>query len=722
MDTKATKALLAAGLAAALGLGVSARQADDAARHQAVLAAEDARAPTQASLQTLLEAARDAGDPGLQAVAVRALGRLERPGLVPDLVPLLDAAQAEVRAQAANAVGQAVSAATGRPVDAARHALEARLKSEENARVLGVVAATLGRLPYSNGADARRAESDLIAASWAGKDVSASAANQRTAFGTPVIGVTIGLGGRKADAPPAALVGVADGLRALIRRSAKIYKPSDAAIKRLRELVLNPVADVDAGVRIRRLALQALANARDAGDDVVEAALRDEDPQVRRIAVLAAASSVSGDALAGYLSRGLADDEPMVRLEALRAYGRLLRSARGCGVLVSAVSDVNPHVKLEAIDQLGGGCADPAPAVAALEAQADAIGDAGTRFWHAPAHAIVSLARLAPGAAKTRLDRFVTSRVWQVRMYAARAAAALGDEAALRTLAGDANPNVRDAAVEGLHRTAGHAADDVYLAALESDDIQLVRSAARALDGTPTPARAMPALLEALARLTRERHDTSRDARTAILDTVRAIGTAADAPALWTYLADFDPSVSSLAASTLTAWIGIVHAPLTTRIDTGQAPSWKDAEALVGARARFIMAGGGAFEIALHPSVAPANVLRFVRLARAGYYDGLTFHRIVPNFVVQGGSPHANEYSGDASFTRDELGLLSNVRGAVGVSTRGRDTGDGQIYIDLVDNPRLDHEYTVFADVVRGMDTVDNLLEGATIQRVEIVP
>ena len=58
----------------------------------------------------------------------------------------------------------------------------------------------------------------------------------------------------------------------------------------------------------------------------------------------------------------------------------------------------------------------------------------------------------------------------------------------------------------------------------------------------------------------------------------------------------------------------------------------------------------------------------------------------------------------------------------MGVSTRGRDTGDGQIFIDLVDNPRLDHDYTVFADVVRGMDAVDGLLEGATIERVEIVP
>ena len=68
-------------------------------------------------------------------------------------------------------------------------------------------------------------------------------------------------------------------------------------------------------------------------------------------------------------------------------------------------------------------------------------------------------------------------------------------------------------------------------------------------------------------------------------------------------------------------------------------------------------------------------------------------------------------------FTRDELGV-PNWRGTVGLSTRGRDTGDAQFYINLVDNVRLDHEYTVFAVVTRGMDVVDRLLEGAVIRRV----
>jgi cyclophilin family peptidyl-prolyl cis-trans isomerase len=131
------------------------------------------------------------------------------------------------------------------------------------------------------------------------------------------------------------------------------------------------------------------------------------------------------------------------------------------------------------------------------------------------------------------------------------------------------------------------------------------------------------------------------------------------------------------------------------------------------------MRGDGPIVLRLMSDLAPRNAWRFVRLAREGYFDGLTFHRWEPNFVVQGGSPGANEYAGDGPYTRDEVGA-SHWRGTVGLSTRGRDTGDGQFFINLVDNVRLDHDYTVFATVSEGMDVVDRLLEGAVIERVEV--
>jgi cyclophilin family peptidyl-prolyl cis-trans isomerase len=123
----------------------------------------------------------------------------------------------------------------------------------------------------------------------------------------------------------------------------------------------------------------------------------------------------------------------------------------------------------------------------------------------------------------------------------------------------------------------------------------------------------------------------------------------------------------------------------------------------------------------LLPEEAPATVATFAALAEKGAYDGLTFHRVVPNFVLQGGSPGADEYDAlTPQFMRDEVGFASHQRGTLGISTRGHDTGDGQIFVNLIDNWRLDHTYTVFARTISGLDVVDRILEGDVIETVRI--
>jgi cyclophilin family peptidyl-prolyl cis-trans isomerase len=119
--------------------------------------------------------------------------------------------------------------------------------------------------------------------------------------------------------------------------------------------------------------------------------------------------------------------------------------------------------------------------------------------------------------------------------------------------------------------------------------------------------------------------------------------------------------------------------------------------------------------------VAPVTVGRFAELVRLGYYNGLTFHQVIPNFIVQGGSPGANDYMGTTRYLRDEVGpQAAHVRGAVGMLTRGRDRGNGQIFIDLIDLPRFDRQYTVFAYVTQGMALVDNMLTGTKILSVSL--
>jgi cyclophilin family peptidyl-prolyl cis-trans isomerase len=184
-------------------------------------------------------------------------------------------------------------------------------------------------------------------------------------------------------------------------------------------------------------------------------------------------------------------------------------------------------------------------------------------------------------------------------------------------------------------------------------------------------------------------------------------------------LSDYDPVVATRAAEIIGTWTG------TPRTATPMAPpaplavpTLDELEDLAARHVIIVMETGDTIEIALRPFDAPTNTARFARQARDGYLNGLTFHRVAPNFVIQGGSPHANEYAGDGPFSRDELTIDANWRGTVGLSTRGRDTGDGQIFVNLIDNVRLDHDYTVFGEVVRGMDVVDRVLEGAVMREV----
>jgi cyclophilin family peptidyl-prolyl cis-trans isomerase len=88
--------------------------------------------------------------------------------------------------------------------------------------------------------------------------------------------------------------------------------------------------------------------------------------------------------------------------------------------------------------------------------------------------------------------------------------------------------------------------------------------------------------------------------------------------------------------------------------------------------------------------------------------------------VIQGGGG-GNEYVGHPRFIRDELGTIPHPRGTVGMSTRGHDPGDAQWFINLRDNPRLRGDYTIFAEVVEGIDVVDGVMEGDVIARIEVL-
>jgi cyclophilin family peptidyl-prolyl cis-trans isomerase len=284
---------------------------------------------------------------------------------------------------------------------------------------------------------------------------------------------------------------------------------------------------------------------------------------------------------------------------------------------------------------------------------------------------------------------------------------------------------VKEAAIDALATVAGHAADEVYLGALNARAYQAVRAAARALAGSSRQVDVLSTALAALRRIRLDSSETSRDTRLALLERVSEHADAAHAIAIGDLAADFDCAVAQ-AAATIAARFAPTSgaAPRCTRVPV-RLPS--DAVSLAlgrEARLRVVLAdssGGGSFTVRLRGDVAPIMAARILELARSHYYDGLTWQRVEPDFVIQGGSPRANEYVGNPRFIRDELGTVPHVRGTVGMSTRGHDTGDAQWFVNLRDNLRLNKDYSIFGEVVDGIDVVDGILEGDVIARIEVL-
>jgi cyclophilin family peptidyl-prolyl cis-trans isomerase/HEAT repeat protein len=638
------------------------------------------------------ELIREAMSGGAQRRAgIRALGRLEQPDLIRWVAPALGDGVG-IRAEAAWSLAQL--ARTSESVAQVQTLLLERAAQDADLglwEVWGELAAALGRLPYTTTEQVARTEAVLVGQLPSPESF--------------------------ADVETAAVAGAVRGLEALTRVSRKVAPLQTRTWDRLRwsATAQRPAAD-PRSAWIRRLAMAALVTGNEATPSIIERALGDRDIEVRRLGAVAAGAEGAIAERDRLLQRALKDDSPQVRLEAVRGWGRRLQST-SCAPLRAAVKDADPHVHLQAIDLLGGECP---PAEGASADLATLVSGLSTRprDWHAPAHALVSLARRDPAAATRALPSFAAHAVWQVRMYAARAAGVLGMTDVLVTLGSDANDNVREAALAGLIDGKRPEAVTVALEALTRPDYQLVLTATRAFGDSSTASRAVPALINALARITKEHKDTSRDPRMAILERLQALADRGQAAALDAYLKDFDPRIAARTAELLQAWTGTPRTPAPQPL-TPPGVTLAAVQQLRGKRLRVTMAGRGSFDIALDVDFAPLTAIRIARRAGEGYYNGLTFHRVAANFVIQGGSPGANEYAGDALYMRDEVGI--HRRGTVGISTRGRDTGDAQIFVNLVDSPRLDHQYTVFGTVIAGMDVVDGVLEGDVIEQVEVV-
>jgi peptidyl-prolyl cis-trans isomerase B (cyclophilin B) len=129
----------------------------------------------------------------------------------------------------------------------------------------------------------------------------------------------------------------------------------------------------------------------------------------------------------------------------------------------------------------------------------------------------------------------------------------------------------------------------------------------------------------------------------------------------------------------------------------------------------------GPIRVELYPDKAPLTVANFVNLAQRGFYDGLNFHRVIPDFMIQGGCPQGTGTGGPGYKFEDEANNgVGHERGVLSMANAGPNTNGSQFFITHVATPWLNGKHTVFGKVIEGMDVVDSIKQGDQIKSLKI--
>ena len=398
------------------------------------------------------------------------------------------------------------------------------------------------------------------------------------------------------------------------------------------------------------------------------------------------------------------DRQPLgVRVQAVRALAAIgdRRSADVLGTLATS-STVNA-LRLEATAAFAD-VADPASA----ELLVDYLEDAGPSMRAA---AQAALAKADPETFMTVLSGLDVDPEWRVRAALATTLGLLpAERSALRLeqLARDTDARVRAAALRSLAKVKAPSAERLLVDAVAANDPILRTAGARGL-AVLKPAGAGAALATAYEAAA---SDPSYVPRAAILDALVAVDPGAARALLTAALADRDWALRVRAAALLKSLDPAADA-------APRRPGPPPVEPAVDATAAmnapryspqaYVQTSRGQFRIELAVLDAPRTVASFIALTRKGFFDGTAWHRVVPDFVVQGGDPRGDGDGGPGYSLRDELNMRPYVRGTVGMALDWEDTGGSQFFIALSPQPQLDARYTAFGTVVEGMDVVDRL-------------
>jgi cyclophilin family peptidyl-prolyl cis-trans isomerase/HEAT repeat protein len=380
-----------------------------------------------------------------------------------------------------------------------------------------------------------------------------------------------------------------------------------------------------------------------------------------------------------------------------------------------AAKDLDPLLQLEVVAALG-----PVGGKPALDALLDLVSHPSPAIRAA---AWRSLKAVDPQAFVMGLSGVDADAHWSVRAAIASLLGTLDRDTArprLDAMLADPNPRVVAAVLPALVKIGAPDTGQALLGWLKHGDV-FVRAAAAAGIGELKPPGGERALADAFRAASA---DGDYGARTSALDALVKYGQAAAVPILREALADKDWAVRVHAASLLKPFAPNTDPAAAIRpAPTGHAPDVYRAAELVAPTVSphvFLETTRGTIEIELAVLDAPLTCRSFMALARRGFFDGLVFHRVVPNFVAQGGDPHGDGEGGPGYTLRDENNTRPFLRGTVGMARDWADTAGSQFFLTVSPQPHLDGRYTAFGRVVAGLDVIDRIQPWDTIVRMRV--
>jgi cyclophilin family peptidyl-prolyl cis-trans isomerase/HEAT repeat protein len=679
-----------------------------------IIEAEDERRWDASELGKLLTDANAA----VRRRAALAAGRIGDEGAVAPLAAVLRAdADESVRAMAAFALGE-IEAESG--ADALTETLRLSKTAEVRARAVEALGKIAAALPDAR-ADAKKRIGDAITNALASELKQLKPNRALVLLGLTAVlrakpengAHTVALFLNSADARERE-----DAANALARMRAK------EALERLRSIL---ATDTDAVARAN--AARALGAAEDAAafDTLLLHATTDADSRVRVSSIRSLALLKNARAAESLVKRG---EDLFAAYKSTRAAGaanpaevnELLEIATALGRVLPNTNDERAVSFLRNLREAGVVAAEVEQALARI-APAQYVRDKAVTDF---------VARVASVKDPNVTWQKVSAMGQGLGEMAAVTSAMVGNSVV--TLQADAQLALR-ALVESkntpalavpdiLHALAAFKPLDLAALArtqLKSDDVIVRATAADILSELPPDADNSRALTEALPHAL---EDGMNDAALSILGALSKYTDADSTAGIEKALEVTDYLVRRRAADILRERAG-ANSTQERRVETVNTSNHREdyerAASRAGKQVRaVVLTDKGAFTIELLAEDAPLTVDNFVQLARRNYFNGITFHRVVPNFVIQGGDPRGDGNGGPGYQIRCEINLVPYTRGAVGMALSGKDTGGSQWFVTHSPQPHLEGGYTVFGRVVNGMDVVDRIARGDRIRSVTI--